>query len=71
MTKVLKPFNTRLQRFAAGDDVPDDADLSPHTVVTLTDLGFLEGSAQQTRQPFKARAAEAVPTSDEQPAASE
>jgi hypothetical protein len=35
MSKVLKPFNTRLQRFKAGDDVPDDADLSPHTAEGL------------------------------------
>ncbi len=42
MTKVLKPFNTRVQRFAAGADVPTDADLSPHTLEGLTSQGFLE-----------------------------
>lgn len=42
MTKVLKPFTTRVQRFAAGADVPADADLSPHTLEGLTSQGFIE-----------------------------
>jgi hypothetical protein len=59
MTKVLKPFNTRVQRFAAGADVPDDADLSPHTVAGLTERGFLEG-APVASKPFKFKAPETV-----------
>ncbi|PWJ93525.1 hypothetical protein C8D77_101204 [Mesorhizobium loti] len=42
MLKVLKAFNTRVQRFKAGDEIPDDTDLSPHPVGGLTERGFLQ-----------------------------
>nr|WP_156941950.1 hypothetical protein [Mesorhizobium sp. LNHC220B00] len=54
MIKVLKPFNTRVQRFAAGSEVADDADLSPHTVEGLTGQNFLEKPAK----PAKSKPAE-------------
>lgn len=36
MIKVLKPFNTATQRFKAGDEIPADADLTPHTLKGLS-----------------------------------
>jgi hypothetical protein len=59
MTKVLKAFNTRVQRFAAGSEVPDDADLAPHTLAGLTERGFLEGPPQA--KPSKSKTAEPAP----------
>ncbi|WP_183097244.1 hypothetical protein [Mesorhizobium sp. YM1C-6-2] len=41
MLKVLKPFNTRIQRFSAGDDVPDGADVGPHTIENLAAGKFI------------------------------
>jgi hypothetical protein len=38
---VNKAFNTSLQRFKTGDEIPDGADLSPHTVESLVDAGYL------------------------------
>jgi hypothetical protein len=38
---VNKSFNTALQRFKAGDEIPDGADLAPHTVESLIDAGYL------------------------------
>lgn len=29
--RVLKPFNSQTRRFKAGDELPDNEDLSPHT----------------------------------------
>lgn len=58
MTKVLKPFNTRVQRFAAGSEVPDDAELSPHTVEGLTGQGFLQ--APPAAKSSKPKAADPV-----------
>lgn len=42
MLKVLKAFNTRVQRFKAGDEIADDADLAPHPVGGLIEHGFLQ-----------------------------
>jgi len=47
MPKVLKPFKSRLHRFAAGDDLPDGADLSPHMLDSLAEAGFVEGAAPE------------------------
>ncbi|MBA1141753.1 hypothetical protein [Mesorhizobium neociceri] len=59
MTKVLKPFTTRVQRFAAGADVPADTDLSPHTLEGLTSQGFLEAPPKPSKSKAdSARAAE-------------
>lgn len=55
MTKVLKPFNTRVQRFPAGSEVAEDADLTPHSVEGLTSQGFLEKPAK----PAKSKLADA------------
>jgi hypothetical protein len=41
MLKVLKAFNTQLQRFKVDDEISETADLSPHTVEGLTKGGFL------------------------------
>lgn len=38
---VLKPFNTHLRRFAIGDKVPADADLSPHAIGELRQRHFV------------------------------
>lgn len=38
---VKKPFNSALQRFKAGDDIPDDANLFPHTAESLAAGGFI------------------------------
>ena len=56
MLKVLKAFNTRVQRFAAGDEVPDNTDLSPHTVDGLTTQGFLQ-APQPAPKPTKSKPA--------------
>lgn len=41
MNTVLKPFNTHLRRFAIGDKVPADADLSPHAIGELRQRHFV------------------------------
>ncbi|TIU02334.1 MAG: hypothetical protein E5W43_00900 [Mesorhizobium sp.] len=38
---VKKPFNTALQRFKAGDEIPDDTELFPHTAESLASGGFV------------------------------
>lgn len=61
MTRILKPFNSRLHRFSAGDDLPDGADLTPHNAGDLTARGFLEGAAlPQAPSRGRPRAAEAA-----------
>lgn len=40
--KVLKPFNTRAQRFSEGDTVSILDDLSPHTFSDLAAQGFID-----------------------------
>ena len=39
--KAIKPFTTRLQRFAEGDTVPADTDLAPHSRASLEAAGVL------------------------------
>jgi hypothetical protein len=58
--RVLKPFNSTLQRFRAGDDIADGADLSPHTAASLTAAGFLsEPAPPAVQKPARAFAAPA------------
>ena len=38
---VLKPFNTTTRRYAAGDSLPPDADLAPHTLADLRQRHFV------------------------------
>lgn len=45
MLTVVKPFNTALHRFPEGAKVPADADLSPHTIESLTAAGCFEKPA--------------------------
>ncbi|TJV51156.1 MAG: hypothetical protein E5Y01_16345 [Mesorhizobium sp.] len=59
-TTVKKAFNTSLQRFKEGDEIADGADLSPHTVESLTEAGYLAG-----RPPVKTTA---KPKTDDKPA---
>jgi hypothetical protein len=43
---VLKPFNTRTQRFTAGVPVPPGTDLSPFTADDLAARGFISGDPE-------------------------
>ncbi|TGP28203.1 hypothetical protein EN875_032100 [Mesorhizobium sp. M2D.F.Ca.ET.232.01.1.1] len=54
-TIVKKAFNSSLQRFKEGDEIADGADLSPHTVESLTDAGYL-ASAPVAKGPAKTKA---------------
>lgn len=49
MLTVVKPFKTALQRFAEGAKVAEDADLSPHTVESLVDAGYIEKPAAKSK----------------------
>lgn len=55
MLKVLKAFNTRVQRFKVGDEIAEDVDLSPHTVEDLTKRDFL--AAPPASKPAKSKPA--------------
>ncbi|TGT72909.1 hypothetical protein EN802_13600 [bacterium M00.F.Ca.ET.159.01.1.1] len=52
-TTVKKAFSTTLQRFKEGDEIADGVDLSPHTVESLTDAGYLASppAAKPTAKP--------------------
>lgn len=59
--KVLKPFKTRLQRFAEGAALHPSADLRPWSLETLEQQGYIAGSGSpqpakpSARKPRKAR----------------
>lgn len=50
--EVIKIFSTARQRFAVGDKIQSDADLSPHTADSLKSAGYL---AALDLQPVKTK----------------
>lgn len=50
--KVVKPFNTALQRFAVGASVSAADDLSPHSIDSLRDGKFIASDAPEPRKSF-------------------
>nr|WMC97947.1 hypothetical protein RAR13_04320 [Aminobacter aminovorans] len=50
MFKVLKPFNTRNRRIAAGDTVAETDDLAPHSIETLAAGKFIETPKPEKRK---------------------
>ncbi len=58
MLKVLKPFNTKIQRFAVGDEFAETADLSPHTVAGLTAGKFIAAPDKSVSTKAKSKASE-------------
>lgn len=61
MSRVLKPFNTARQRFAAGGTVSEADDLSPHTFDGLQALGFIEAPAEPEQPARRAHRAKDTP----------
>lgn len=52
---VLKPFNSTLRRFKAGDHVSENDDLSPHSFAGLTVRKFIgDPKASKVKKPAKA-----------------
>lgn len=50
MIKVLKAFNTRLRRYAAGDEILAGADLSPHTLESLAAGQFISAPPKSSKK---------------------
>lgn len=59
---VKKPFNTALQRFSVGDEIPDDTILYPHTPESLAGGGFV--AAPPASKASKAKADDKQPNED-------
>lgn len=59
--QILKPFTTRMRRFAAGTTVTGAEPLTPHTHDDLAERGFLQPSEKAPNSAHPAAAPAAKP----------
>lgn len=57
--EVVKPFNTPTRRFAAGVEIDENDDLSPHTIESLLTGKFIAGGKKTIAPPLVLPPAEA------------